>query len=259
MTISRVPNRVRFYVEMISGWLLLVLLIVWTGISNRETIIRFALPRVPEGIKGWLEESARVEDWPWYVWALGCMSILAVYVLESSFKKFQSEKDRADILEDRARPKLEITWTPTEEVYVFRHPPGSPNPSIHYRVCIRNTSTIDAVDGIVVTLDQLAPRALDCVPCRLRLMNNILMPPQMDVRVETFSLNPAARQFIDLMEQKPGSPTFNIWHTVVPQQSTQIPAQAYKMRIVASALKAAPAQLDLELVKNGNVWELRPN
>lgn len=196
-----------------------------------------------------------MKDWPWYVWALGSVMILAGYILESSYRRFRTERDKANALQESMHPKLEILWSPGEQTYVMSYPAGSQNPSVHYRICIVNTSIAHAVNDIVVTLDRLAPYALDCVPCRLRLMNNIY--PGSAPLIERFNLNPGDRQFVDFMEQKSGSPAFNIWHTVVPQITVQVPAQDYQLTIRVTSSNAPPVSKDFELFNNGALWGMR--
>lgn len=154
-------------------------------------------------------------------------------------------------------PKLEIVWKPGEQTYVMPYPPGSNNPTIHYRICIVNMSTTQEVRNIVVMLDNLIPYVLNCVPCRLRLMNNILIEPNSDERIESFTLNPGAKQFIDLMEQRSGAPAFNFWHTVVPQINTQVPARDYRFTIRVTSSNAPPVSKSFELFANGALFGMR--
>lgn len=99
-------------------------------------------------------------------------------------------------------PCLEIRWHPGELTFHYELGGGKDSaPSVHFRICMANTSKATAVRDIRVMLERLPPHNLTCVTCSLRLMNNILMEPAPDPRVERFSLNPEDSQFVDLMEQ----------------------------------------------------------
>jgi hypothetical protein len=250
-------DRRKFYRSLISGWLLLVMLIAWSVLSNRDTVLSVIKAVVPDNWDRWLEQFFMLQNWPWYVWAIGSLAILAGYILESGYKRFRAERDRADALQESMKPKLEILWKPGEETYVMPYPEGSSNPTRHHRVCIKNTSTLNAVDDIVVTLDKLVPYVLNCVPCPLRLTNNILMEPNVDPKKESFPLNAGGRQFIDVFEHNPGAPNFSIWHTVVPQIPTHVPAREYKLTIGVTARNAPAISKNFEIFKNGAVWDMR--
>jgi hypothetical protein len=255
-------DRFRFYKSILGRWVVLLSLGVWACISNRDTVVGLIKPYVSDPPPKWLSGVFMMENWPWYVWAIGSLLILSGYILDSGYRKFRTERDKAATLQEGMKPKLEILWKPGEQTYVMPYPDGSPNPTIHYRICIVNRSTAQAVTDIVVTLDRLAPYVLNCVPCTLRLMNNIL-PPGGDPKktpataIQTFSLNPGATKFVDLMEHNPGLPNIQIWHTVVPEVSTQVPAQEYEFTIKVTASNSTPVSKHFELFKNGSLWGLR--
>jgi hypothetical protein len=150
-------------------------------------------------------------------------------------------------------PTLAILWEPTEPEYRYEYTlPPDPTVNVHFRVCILNVSKT-SVSNIRVTLDALNPRELPCVPCRLRLMNNVL-PAQ--TPIDTFSLNPGERQFIDVMAQAPNGSKFWIWHTVDPI-SVVVPAQRYALTILATSQNAPAVSRSFELVKDGLFWSMK--
>jgi len=256
-------NRSQFYKQVLLKPGRLAYLAAWSVISNSDTISeKIIKPNVSTETWKKMESYLVTTTWHWYVWAIGALLIMLAGAVESGYRLNKAAQDRARKaiadLEEVTKPRLAILWHPGGVTYHFEYVSGqNPVPSIHFRICIENISKTTEVDGIRVVLERLTPHRLPCVPCSLRLMNNILMPPAPDPRIERFSLNPGDRQFIDLMEQKPGTPAFNIWHTVVPQITTQVPAQAYTMRILVTASNAPSVSRDFELVENGLVWNLR--
>jgi hypothetical protein len=256
-------NRRQFYRQVLlkPGWL--AWLAAWSIISNSDTISdKLIKPNVSTETWRKLESYIMTSGWRWYVWATGALLIVLAGAVETGYRLYKAAQDRGQKaisdFEEATRPRLAILWHPGEVTYHFEYVAGqNPVPSIHFRICIENISTNAVVNDIRVVLERLTPHELPCVPCSLRLMNNILMPPVLDPRIERFSLNPGDRQFIDLMEQKAGSPMFNIWHTVVPQITTQVRAQAYTMRILVTASNAPAVSKDFELLNNGAMWNLR--
>jgi hypothetical protein len=251
--------RLQFYKQVLLKPVWLAILAAWSIVSNSDNISeKLIKPNVsPETWKKW-EPFLMTTNWPWYVWLIGALLILSAGAIESGYRLYKAAQDEAkkaiERLEEAVKPQLAIFWHPGEVTYHFEYGPTEPR-SVHFRICIANISKTTSVKDIRVILKRLTPHELPCVPCSLRLMNDIL--PSADPPIERFSLNPGDRQFIDLMEQKPGSPAFNIWHTVVPQITVQVPAQAYTLTIVVTASNAPTVSQDFELVKNGVLWNLR--
>ena len=255
------PDRLRFFGLVVFRWFLLIPILIWSGLSNRDSVLSAVKWILPKSLWEGRENLVVMENWPWYVWAIGSLSILAGYVLESSYRQFRIEKEKAqnalEQLQEVTTPRLQIRWIPGEVTYHYEYG-AEPNrgPSVHFRICIANVSQTAIVTDIRVVLERLTPHRLPCVPCSLRLMNNVLMPPVIDPRVERFSLNPGDHQFIDVMEQRAGSPAFNIWHTVVPQITTLVIKGDYRMTIAVTSSAPRISQ-DFELVENGELWDLR--
>ena len=153
-------------------------------------------------------------------------------------------------------PSLGILWQPEEKPYLHEYRmPNDPSQTLHshFRVCVVNLSKKEQARDVEVILEELSPRRLDCVPCHLRLMNNILPG---ETPIEKFSLNPEGKQPIDVMMWRPDSSRFQIWHTVLRQQ-TDVPAQPYTMKITASAANASPVTETFEIFKDGAAWNMR--
>ena len=122
-----------------------------------------------------------------------------------------------------------------------------------YRVCIVNLSKIKSAIDVEVERTNLIPPVMACVPCHLRLKNNIL-PAQ--APIEKFTLTPEGRQFIDVMRWGPTSDKFDIWHTVL--QPTEIPAQPYYLTISTAATNAPRISKNFDVFRDGNGWGFRP-
>jgi hypothetical protein len=188
----------------------------------------------------------------WIVGAVGVAAVLMFFIASFLAWKEQYEKASEEI------PELEIRWNPGEQTYHYEYPLPLDDPvlNIYFRICIVNISKRTVVTDIKVKLEKLTPHELACVPCCLRLMNDIIPVPGKTPK-ESFSLNPGDKQFVDLMMQKPNFPKFFIWHTVVPQIGVDVPAQAYTMTISVTAANADPVSQSFELVEDGPVWNLR--
>jgi hypothetical protein len=152
---------------------------------------------------------------------------------------------------------LEIRWEPGQTTYLHEYTlPPYLTLYTHFRICIVNQSKTQSATNVEVTLEELIPHEMDCVPCHLRLMHNKLVGDKPETPIDKFSLSPGARQFVDVMMQSPSSDSFSIWHTVL-HQSVYIPKQAYEMRIVVTADKIQPVSQQFEIFRDGNLWNLR--
>jgi hypothetical protein len=157
--------------------------------------------------------------------------------------------------EERDPARLELTWHAGEKPYLHEYRmPNDPNQTLHrhYRVVVINKSKTEQAKDVEVILENLLPRTMDCVPCHLRLMNNILPG---ETPIEKFSLNPEGKQPIDVMMWRPDSSRFQIWHTV--RQPTDVQAQPYTMKITASAANASLVSETFEIFKDGAEWNMR--
>jgi hypothetical protein len=151
-------------------------------------------------------------------------------------------------------PALDIVWKPGENTYrheYFLPPPGAPL-NIQFRICVVNRSETNKATNVRIRMEELSPPELPCVPCCLRLMNNIL--PQQEP-IESFSLNPGDHQFVDLLVQTPNGKEFWILHTVIPI-SVVVKAQPYTFKISATAENAPSKSRRFELVKDGTLWNM---
>jgi hypothetical protein len=147
--------------------------------------------------------------------------------------------------------ELDILWKPGEITYYhpYELPPGNHN--LQYRIAVVN-NTDRTLTNVRVTLDKLSPHALQCVPCNLVLMNNRDKP-----YIQSFSLAPHGKRFVDLMLQSPNCSEFWIFHTVTETTPWKVPAQAYSMTIRAESDDAEPISRTFELENNGSLWNLR--
>jgi hypothetical protein len=162
-----------------------------------------------------------------------------------------------ELPEPEEPPSLGILWHPSEKPYLHEYRmPNDPSQTLHthFRILVANLSKKEQVRDVEVILEDLSPRTLDCIPCHLRLMNNILPG---DLPIERFSLNPDRKQPIDVMMWRPGSRSFQIWHTVM-RQTTDVPAQPYTMKITASAANAKVVTREFEIAKSGSEWKFFP-
>ena len=151
---------------------------------------------------------------------------------------------------------LEIVWKPGEPVFMMAYPSDG-STATHFRVCVRNVTTDVHLKNVRVRLESINPRELECVPCYLRLMNNIIHPERSDsIPVESFDLNPGDHQFVDVLAQDPKHSNFWVWHTIKEFPVT-IPVQPYELKLVASASEGMPVEKTLGLVKTGSVWSMK--
>jgi hypothetical protein len=256
MVDSLPEKRSQFYEEVLlkPGWL--AVLAAWSVLSNSDTISeKFIKPVVsPETWKKW-ESILMTTNWPWYVWLIGALAIVLVGAVETGYRLYRTARERGDkaILdfETYKTRQLELTWNPHEEPYRWWDM-GQKVPVLYFRLRVKNISGA-TVNGIKVELSELIPRALPCVPCPIRLMNNIL--PR-DEPVRKFSLNPGDKNFIDLMLQSRGMDTFWILHTV-QGISEAVPKEAYRMTIRISAINVPEILRTYELAEDGELWNLR--
>ena len=143
---------------------------------------------------------------------------------------------------------IDIVWKPGEQTY---HYPYENVPGIQYRVCIVN-NTDRNLDNVRVTLERLTPHVLNAVPCPLKLMHDNKPPYP-----TSFSLARHGKRFVDLIVQWPSGAEFWILHTVVDAVGWVVPAQGYYMTIRVESDDADPVSRDFELVKNGQLWDLK--
>jgi hypothetical protein len=255
--VDRPPEkRSQFYKEVLfkPGWL--AVLAAWSIVSNSDTITeKFIKPFVaPETWKKW-ESIFITTNWPWYVWLIGASVIVLLGAVETGFRLYRAARQRGDkaILDFEAyrTRQLELSWNPAEEPYRWWDMSQSV-PVLYFRLRVKNISGV-TVNGIKVELSELTPRALACVPCPIRLMNNIL---PLNEPVHSFSLNPGDKNFIDLMLQSKGMEVFWILHAV-KDYKVEVPKQAYRMAIRISAIDVPEILRTYELVEDGELWNLR--
>jgi hypothetical protein len=216
------------------------------------------LPFLVEKLSG----STTAAIWTCIVCLLG--AIVLIYL---SFQKGQDAPEDDSSLfgrgaipapesQERDPARLEITWHAGEKPYVHEYRmPNDPSQTLHthFRIVVINLSKGEQAKDVEVILEDISPRTLDCVPCHLRMMNNILPG---DAPIEKFSLNPQGKQPIDVMMWRPDSSRFQIWHTVL-RQPTDIPAQTYTIKITASAANASPTSETFEIFRDGAAWNMR--
>jgi hypothetical protein len=151
-------------------------------------------------------------------------------------------------------PVLEIIWKPGEHKFVHHYLlPPDPVVNVEFRFCVINMSKRTTLKDIRVRLQDLEPHELPCVPCGLRLMNDL--PSDEESFIHRFDLHPGDEQFISFIVHKPKASYFWILHTT-PRIPWAIPAQQYTMRIVASCESTRISQR-FEMVKNGPQWDMR--
>jgi hypothetical protein len=173
----------------------------------------------------------------------------ALMFLVASFFAWKEQYDKAE-----ETASLDIVWKPGEEPYWYPYTlPPDPTEWLHFRVCIVNTGSRAQVDDVEVWLENLWPRTLACVPCHLRLMNNVLPLQQ---PIERFSVSRDGYKFVDVMAQKKGVDRFWIWHTAAPNPET-ILAQRYTFTIFATSKNAKRAEHNFCLEKGEEWWEMK--
>lgn len=129
-----------------------------------------------------------IGTWPWYIWLIGALFILFIGAVESAWRLFKAarggEQKAITDLQNYKTRQLELTWNPQDEPYRWWDMTQNV-PTLYFRLRVKNICGV-TVNGIKVELSELTPRALACVPCPIRLMNNII--PTNDP-VHSFSLN----------------------------------------------------------------------
>lgn len=251
-------NRWGFFRAGLSGhawlWIAGIVSVVFFAGDFSE---RFIKPKVsPDVWTSRLEWLTAIGSWPTYVWAIIVLFVLLAGSLETSFRLYRAARRRGDdaiaVFENYRIKQLELTWNPEEEPYRWWDESQSV-PVLYFRLRVKNISGV-TVNGIKVELSELAPRgALACVPCPIRLMNNILPANE---PVHHFSLNPGDKNFIDLMLQSRALDCFWILHAV-KNYKVEVPKQAYRMTIRISAIDVPEILRKYELVKDGELWNLR--
>ena len=151
------------------------------------------------------------------------------------------------------KPDLDIVWKPGEFPYLYEYPLPPGHRNVQYRVCVVNNAN-HALSNVRVTLTKLVPLVLNCVPCPLKLMHDNTAPYP-----TSFNLPPRGEKFVDLLLQRPGWGDSNFWlfHTVTEVRDWVVPSQGYCMTIRAESDDTDPVSRDFELVRNGQLWDLK--
>lgn len=231
--------------------------IVWTVLADLDGVLeRLLKPNIGIEHWRWLEKHMVSQSWSFSVWLNGILLLLLIAVVKTSYHLYSQARLRmveaiADFENYKTR-QLKLTWNPQEEPYRWWDMNQKPAPALYFRLCVKNISGV-TVNGIKVELSELIPRELPCVPCPIRLMNNIL--PR-DAPEREFSLNPGDKRFIDLMLQSRSMDTFWILHTV-QGISEVVPIKPYKMVIRISAINVPEIVRHYELLEDGEMWRLQ--
>jgi hypothetical protein len=199
-------------------------------------------------------------DWLKWFAANPLSSVVGAGILFVAFCALAATRDEwirkyVEFMREPDEPALDILWEPGKPIYYHSYPlPPDMVMNLQFRICVLNISKRAQITDIEVTLENLEPRELPCVPCHLRLMNDI--PTGGRQPTEKFSLNRDGKQFIDLMVQKPNAPNFWIWHTVLPIDVT-VPAQRYTFTIAVTSKDAPRVARDFVIEKDGPMWGMR--
>jgi len=153
---------------------------------------------------------------------------------------------------ESAERHIEILWKSGEQTYHMYY--GKDNLTIHCRICVVNRSETAKITNVQVQLKSLTPHELPCVPCCLRLMNDLTRGDQRFI--ETFDLKPGESRFVDVMAQDPDDTKLWIWHTVrgIPEV---VPAQPYVLTVAVTGDNASGDEKQFQLFKNGPYWNMK--
>ncbi len=254
-------NRLDFYRRTLLAPVWIAVLVAWSILSNSDT----AIEKIVKPVFLFFSTEVRWKQWgmsgmisnlPLHVWLIGALIIIASGAAETGYRFYRDARKRGDEaiadFENYKTRQLEVTWNPNEEPYRWWDKKQKPAPALYFRLRVQNISG-STVDGVKVELSELTPRELDCVPCPIRLMNNLL--PRDETERE-FSLNPGDKRFIDLMLQSRSMDSFWILHTV-QGISEVVPIRPYKMVIRVSAINVPEIVRRFELVEDGEMWRLQ--
>jgi hypothetical protein len=254
-------DRSDFYKRTLLAPVWIAVLIAWSILSNSDT----AIEKIIKPVFLFFSTETRWNQWgisgmisnlPLHVWLIGALVIIASGATETGYRFYRDARRRGDKaivdFENYKTKQLELTWNPEEEPYRWWDMGQKPAPALYFRLRVKNISGA-TINGIKVELSELIPRELICVPCPIRLMNNIL--PR-DVPEREFSLNPGDKCFIDLMLQSRSMDTFWILHTV-QGISEAVPKKPYRMVIRISAINVPEIVRRYELIEDGEMWRLQ--
>jgi len=250
-------GRASYYRRVLLNTLWLVVLGVWSLVLLIDDIAgKIVKPRVSDAAWKKLEWLTVIGAWPLYIWALGVLVILLIGATEVGYRLYREARKRGDKaiadFEYYKTGRLEVTWNPMEKPYRWWDETQNP-PALYFRLLVRNVSG-STVNGVKVELSELAPRKLECVPCPIRLMNNILPG---NTAVHSFSLNPGDKNFIDLMLQSRSLDCFWILHAVEGYDEVSVPRLPYTMTIRVSATDLPEIVRRYQLFEDGELWNMK--
>lgn len=199
-------------------------------------------------VTGHVPVEPNTEMWAWIRFCFATAFVIA----------FVQERRKVLAYERAANemPQLEIVWDGRPDAKTYRMHYGVNGKTLHFRVAAVNKSTLHKVSNVKVRLTALEPDLMPCVPCCLRLMNDIHDSPE--PYIERFELAPEEQRFVDVLAQDPDPnvPSFFLWHTV-HRISVVLPKQFYRFTIAITGDNAKADSKSFELVEEGEYWEMK--